>query len=181
MKLRFAAVATVALLAAPVLLDSAAAAPSIARLKVTSADFGEGQMMPAKCAFMSGNLSPSISWSDVPAGARSIAILCDDPDAPRGNWVHWVIFNIPASAGGLSQGVPKAGNLADGSIQGVNDFKMTGYDGPAPPGGTHRYVFRVFALDSFLGLGAGCSKDDLVGAMAGHIVAEGRLVGIYRK
>ncbi|MBN2453880.1 MAG: YbhB/YbcL family Raf kinase inhibitor-like protein [Candidatus Omnitrophica bacterium] len=151
------------------------------KLTVTSAAFDDGGMMQDRQGYNYENVSPQIAWLKTPAGTKSIALICDDPDAPGGDWVHWVIFNIPATAGGLPEGVPHGEMLPDGSIQGVNDFDLLGYDGPAPPSGVHRYIFKVFALDTILGLKPGASKAQLLKAMGGHVLAEGRIVGRFGK
>jgi len=170
-----------ALLLAIQYCDRAECAGRASKLKVTSSAFNEGGMIPQKHGFNDENISPPIAWSKVPEGTKSIAVICDDPDAPRGDWVHWVIFNIPPTEEGLPEGVPKQGVLQDGTVQGANDFKGFGYDGPAPPYGIHRYIFRVFALDTLLDLETGATKRELLGAMAGHILAEGQLKGRSKK
>ncbi len=111
----------------------------------------------------------------------SIVLICDDPDAPSGSWVHWVIFNIPASSGGLPEGVPMEGSLDDSSSQGINDFKKIGYDGPYPPYGTHRYVFRVYALDGVLDLEAGAARRDVMNAIKGRVLGTGSITGRYKR
>jgi len=181
MKCRKIAAIFLALLLAMQCCDRAEGAGKAAKLKVTSSAFDEGEMIPEKHAFNYENASPPIAWSKVPDGTKSIALICDDPDAPRGEWVHWVIFNIPPVQEGLPEGVPKEEVLSDGSAQGINDFKNPGYDGPTPPYGTHRYVFKVFALDIYLDLEAGATKKEVLGAMAGHILAEGQLKGKFKK
>jgi Raf kinase inhibitor-like YbhB/YbcL family protein len=150
------------------------------RIDLTSSAFEEGGMIPQRYGFSRENISPPLAWAKVPEGTRSIAIICDDPDAPAGTWVHWVIFNIPASAVGLSEGVSREDVLQDGATQGVNDFKKIGYDGPAPPYGIHRYIFKIFALDIELDLKPGATKKELLGAMAGHIIGEGKLMGRFK-
>ena len=170
-----------ALLLAIQCCDRAEGAGKASKLKVTSSAFNEGEMIPQRHSFNDENISPPIAWSKVPDGTKSIAVICDDPDAPRGDWVHWVIFNISPTEEGLPEGVPKQEVLQDGAVQGVNDFKGFGYDGPAPPYGIHRYIFRVFALDALFDLEAGATKRELLGAMAGHILAEGQLKGRFKK
>ncbi len=152
-----------------------------AKITVTSASFKEGQMMPEKHAYDKDNSSPSIGWSGIPAGTRTIAVICDDPDAPSGSWVHWVIFNIPASAIGLPEGIPMAEQFDDGTLQGTNDFKKPGYDGPYPPYGTHRYVFTVYALDMVSDLAQDATRQDLMRAMGGHVLGTGSLTGRYKR
>ncbi|MCM8761193.1 MAG: YbhB/YbcL family Raf kinase inhibitor-like protein [Candidatus Omnitrophica bacterium] len=154
---------------------------AVERIKVTSASFKDGQMMPERYAYDKENLSPPIEWSDLPSGTKSVALICDDPDAPSGTWVHWVIFNIPPADGGLPEGVPQTEILDNGAIQGINDFKKIGYDGPYPPYGVHRYVFAVYAIDTTLDLEAGSTKQDLLSAINGHILGSGKLTGRYKR
>ena len=152
-----------------------------ASIDLTSSAFKEGGMIPQRYGFNRENISPPLAWPKVPEGTRSIAIICDDPDAPAGTWVHWVIFNIPASAVELPEGVSREDVLQDGATQGVNDFKKIGYDGPAPPYGVHRYFFKIFALDIVLDLKPGATKNELLGAIAGHTIGEGKLMGRFKK
>jgi Raf kinase inhibitor-like YbhB/YbcL family protein len=150
-------------------------------LTVVSA-FAMNAAMPPKYAACGDNVSPPLSWSKVPDGTKSIAIFCDDPDAPRGDWVHWVLFNLPPETAKLEAGVPKQAKLPNGAIQGVNDFPGTGYDGPyPPPGKPHRYFFKVFALDTKLNLTEKARKSDLLKAMQGHILAQGQLIGSFQR
>ena len=140
--------------------------------------FAMGATIPLQYA--RDGISPPISWSTVPTGTQSIAILCDDPDAPRGDWVHWVLFNLPPETQKLDEGVPKEPKLPNGAIQGVNDYHENGYDGPCPPPGRpHRYFFKVFALDAKLTLSSNARKSDLLKAMQGHILAQGQLMGKF--
>ncbi|HXV28213.1 MAG TPA: YbhB/YbcL family Raf kinase inhibitor-like protein, partial [bacterium] len=111
----------------------------------------------------------------------SLALISDDPDAPMGTWVHWVLFNLPPETNSLPEGVPPQKNLPDGSLQGITDFKKIGYGGPCPPGGTHRYYFKLYALDVMLDLKAGVTKAELEKAMKGHILAQGTLMGTYSR
>jgi Raf kinase inhibitor-like YbhB/YbcL family protein len=150
-------------------------------LEIKSAAFSEGEAIPGKYTCDGKDVSPPLSWSGAPAGAKSFALICDDPDAPSGDWVHWVVFDLPPSSTGLPEGVPAREEIAGGGRQGRNDFRKTGYGGPCPPGGTHRYVFSLFALDRELGLGAGATKAQLSAAMKGHVLAEGRLTGKYSR
>jgi len=150
----------------------------VGSINVTSTAFGEGAMIPKKYTCDAQNVSPQIAWSGVPAGVKSIALICDDPDAPAGDWVHWVIYNMPAGTNGLAEGVQA---LPAGSKRGTNDFRKTGYGGPCPPSGVHRYYFRIYAIDSVLSLGDGATKAQLLKAMDGHILAQGALMGRYRR
>lgn len=182
MGLRKIAAGTSALLLIAYLCTSAYGGAGKGRkIDLTSSAFREGDMIPQKYGFNDENLSPPIVWAKVPEGTQSIAVICDDPDAMGGTWVHWVIFNIPTATEGLPEGVSREETLQDGSRQGVNDFKKIGYDGPAPPYGVHRYVFKVFALDTMLDLQDSATKKELLSRMAGHILGEGKLMGRFKK
>jgi Raf kinase inhibitor-like YbhB/YbcL family protein len=150
-------------------------------IKVTSPAFEEGGMIPSKYTVDSQNVSPPLKWEGVPDGTKSIALISDDPDAPVGTWVHWVMWNIPPGARELTENVPPDEDLLDGSMQGITDFGRPGYGGPAPPSGTHRYYFKIYALDIKLNLPNGSTKTDLLKAMEGHILAEGQLMGKYKR
>jgi len=151
------------------------------KITVTSAAFQEEGMIPEKYTCDGPNISPPLAWSPVPAGAKSIALICDDPDAPMGTWVHWVVFNLPGDTKGVPEGVPPREHLENGATQGVNDFGKTGYGGPCPPRGTHRYFFKLYALDLKLDLSGRVTKERLLKAMVGHILAEGQLMGKYKR
>jgi len=152
-----------------------------AGLKVTSTAFNEGQPIPKQYTCDGINISPPLEWSGVPKTAKTIAIICDDPDAPAGTWVHWVFYNLPADKIGLIENTPATEILPGGGLQGTNDFKKIGYGGPCPPSGTHRYFFKLYALDAELSLKSGATKADLEKAMEGHIVSQGRLMGTFRR
>lgn len=151
------------------------------KIKVESTAFTEGGMIPKKYACEGQDLSPPISWSGIPEAAKSIALIVDDPDAPMGTWVHWVVYNLPANITGLPEGVPTQKVLSNGGRQGTTDFHRIGYGGPCPPGGTHRYFFKVYALDTGINLDAGATKAQLLKAMEGHLLAEGELMGRYQR
>lgn len=146
-----------------------------------SSAFEEGGMIPHKYTCDGEDVSPPLSWTGTPEGTKMIALINDDPDAPVGTWVHWVIFNIPASVRELPEDVPPQKELKDGARQGRNDFGRIGYGGPCPPRGTHRYYFKIYALDAVLSLPAGATKAELLMAMEGHIVAQGQLMGRYQR
>jgi Raf kinase inhibitor-like YbhB/YbcL family protein len=148
---------------------------------VTSSAFKEDGMIPSKYTCDGNNISPPLKWQQVPQGVKSFALISDDPDAPVGTWVHWVMWNIPAEANGLPENVPPTKELADGSKQGISDFRRPGYGGPCPPSGTHRYYFKIYALDVKPELANTCTKQDLLEAMKGHILAEGQLMGKYKR
>ncbi|THB66717.1 MAG: YbhB/YbcL family Raf kinase inhibitor-like protein [Desulfovibrio sp.] len=149
-------------------------------LTITSPDFEDRDMLDSLFSRRGGNVSPAINWSGAPAGTMSYAIICDDPDAPGRRWVHWVIYNIPATETGLAQGQPKLEVLDNGAVQGINSWDVIGYDGPQPPSGVHRYYFKVYALDTVLNLPPGASKNQLLDAMDDHILAEGQIMGKFR-
>jgi len=150
-------------------------------LKITSSAFSEGGMIPRKYTCDGPDVSPDLAWSGIPDGTRSLALICDDPDAPVGTWVHWVLFNLPAAATGLPEGVASDATLQNGASHGTNDFRRLGYGGPCPPGGTHRYFFKLYALDTPLRLESGATKAQLESAMAGHILGEAQLMGKYKR
>lgn len=126
--------------------------------------------------------SPPLSWSGVPDDTKSLALIVEDPDAPRGTFTHWLIWDIPVTHGGLSEDVSHAGDFTDGTRQGDNDFDERGYSGPRPPTGeTHRYVFKLFAIDDKLELEEGASKEELLDAMRGHVLDRAELVGCYAR
>ena len=150
-------------------------------LKVTSAAFKDGEMIPRKHAYDDRNTSPPVAWSAAPAGTKSLALICDDPDAPVGPWVHWVLFNIPAGTLELPESVAPEKTLGYGERQGRNGWGEIGYGGPCPPSGTHRYYFKLYALDTALDLAPGATKADVEQAMQGHILAQGQLMGRYKR
>ena len=150
-------------------------------LVITSSAFSEGQAIPKRHTCDGPDVSPDLAWSGVPGKAASLALICDDPDAPMGTWVHWVLFNIPADQDGLPTEIPSDAVLENGARHGTNDFRRLGFGGPCPPGGTHRYFFKLYALDTMLELDSGVTKAQLLEAMQGHILAEGQLMGTYSR
>ena len=155
--------------------------PDKAEIRLMSAAFKEGQAIPRPYTCDGVNVSPPLEWSGVPQSAKTLAIICDDPDAPAGTWVHWVLYNLPADKIGMIENTPATEKLAGGGMQGTNDFKKIGYGGPCPPGDTHRYFFKIYALDSELPLQPGVTKAELLKAMEVHIVAQGQLTGTYSR
>ena len=145
-------------------------------LTLTSDAFTNGQSIPAKYSCVGKNISPALAWNESPAGTKSFALIVDDPDAPMGTWVHWVLFNIPASTGSLQESADSSAMSA-----GKNSSGNTRYDGPCPPSGTHRYFFKLYALDSTLSLSPGATKEQVLKAMEGHILAQGELMGTFSK
>lgn len=150
--------------------------------QLSSSAFGNGEQIPAIYTGDGADHSPPLAWSDQPAGTASFALVCDDPDAPRGTWVHWVLFNLPGNARELPQQLPTDGTLPGGARQGQNDFGRLGYGGPAPPRGRpHRYFFKLYALDARLDLPVGATKAQLLSAIEGHVLAEAQLLGTYQR
>lgn len=154
-------------------------------MTMTSTAFRHEGEIPTKHTCQGQNVSPPLAWQGVPEQARSLVLIADDPDAPdpkapKMTWVHWVLYNLPASASGLPEAVP-SGGLPPGTRQGLNDWKRAGYGGPCPPVGRHRYFFKLYALDRLLPDMANATKADVEKAMAGHVVAETVLMGTYQK
>lgn len=150
-------------------------------ITIASPAFTDAAMIPPRFTGDDLDRSPALTWSGLPAGTQSIALICDDPDAPVGTWVHWIIFNIPANVDGLAEGVTAKNGLPPGALQGMNDFKRLDYGGPCPPSGVHRYYFKVYALDAMLDLREGATKAQLLKAMDGHILGQGQLMGRYQR
>ncbi len=150
-------------------------------IKITSSAFEEGGLIPAKYTCDGADVSPPLQWDAVPEGTKSVALICDDPDAPMGTWVHWVLFNLPSDTEELAENIPTEETLTNGAKQGVNDFGRVGYGGPCPPGGTHRYFFKIYALDTEVGLQAGADKRQLLKTMEGHILGQDQLIGKYKR
>jgi Raf kinase inhibitor-like YbhB/YbcL family protein len=150
-------------------------------MNLSSTAFENGKPIPSKYTCDGQSVSVPLQWGDPPAGAMSFALITDDPDAPGSTFVHWVIYNLPATARGLPEGVKTDATLADGSRNGNNGARRSGYTGPCPPSGTHHYYFKLYALDTMLSLAPGATKDQLLAAMNGHIVAQAQLIGTYSK
>lgn len=150
-------------------------------ITVTSPAFKEGQSIPSKYTCDGNNISPELEWAGAPANTVCFALVADDPDAPRGTFTHWVLFNLPAVTTKLPEDVPTTPTLSNGAEQGANDAGKIGYTGPCPPSGIHRYYFKIYALDSKLNLKSGIRVHDLTTAMQGHILAEGQLMGTYSR
>ena len=157
-----------------------AAGQSVGTLLLESEAFEAGGTIPQRHTCDGDDISPALSWSEPPPGTQSLALIFDDVDAPVRTWIHWVIFNLPADARVLPEGVPADPSVAGLGMHGANSWKRLGYGGPCPPkGNPHRYTFRLYALDTVLDLDAGASRAELDSAMEGHILAEGRLMGLY--
>jgi hypothetical protein len=148
---------------------------------LVSAAFADGGDIPAMYTCDGGDVSPPLEWGAAPEGTVSYALICEDPDAPAGNWVHWVVYGIPAGRTSLPEGAGDRESFEDGTLQGENSWDRTGYGGPCPPSGTHRYFFRLYALDNRPRLEAGADAAALREAMEGHILAEAELMGRYSR
>lgn len=149
--------------------------------QITTTAFRDGGSIPKKFTCDGPDVSPALSWTDPPSGTRSLAIIADDPDAPGGIWVHWVLYDLPPETRQLPEGVAKDPQLPNGAQQGRNDFGKIGYNGPCPPrGATHRYFFKLYALNARTGLRTGATKAELERAIKGHIVAQAQLIGKFQ-
>ena len=146
-----------------------------AKMKITSSAFQEGAEIPSKFTCDGADTSPPLQIADIPSEAKSLALIVDDPDAPSGLFTHWLVWNIPPQTSSVREGSAPKG------VQGTNDFGKSGYGGPCPPSGTHRYYFKVFALDRELDLPFGAKRGQLDAAMKGHVVAQGDLIGRYSR
>lgn len=150
-------------------------------MELTSPAFSEGEAIPRQYTCDGVNISPPLIWRGVPQKTLSLALICDDPDAPVGIWVHWVVYNIPVSVGELQEFFPHDKELPNGIRQGLTDFKTVGYGGPCPPSGTHRYFFTLYALDTKLAISPGLTKAQVLEKMKGHVLAETQLMGTYAR
>jgi Raf kinase inhibitor-like YbhB/YbcL family protein len=146
---------------------------------LTSLAFLDGEPIPRRYTCDGEDVSPPLAWSGVPPGTKSLALVCDDPDAPLGTWTHWVLYGLPPEADHLPGHLPTHGLLEDGTRQGLNDFGNVGYGGPCPPRGTHRYVFALYALDAEPPRAPGATVTALRTAVEGHVLASARLTGTY--
>jgi len=153
------------------------------QLTITSDAFVSGQSIPAKYSCIGRNISPPLAWNEPPADTQSFALIMDDPDAPVGTWVHWVLYNIPSARRDLQEDLPITGKNVDPNAiyVGKNSSGDIGYDGPCPPSGTHRYFFKLYALDTTISLLPGASREKILKEMEGHILAQGELVGTFSK
>jgi Raf kinase inhibitor-like YbhB/YbcL family protein len=171
-----------AILVAGALDRSGVANPPAGKFALSSPDFPSGGAIPREFTCEGKDRSPALKWTDPPAGTQSLALIVDDPDAPAGTWVHWVIYNFPATARQLAAGVAADSELSNGARQGQNDFQRLGYGGPCPPPGpAHRYFFKLYALDAKLDLKSGASKAEVENAMKGHALAKAELIGRYKR
>jgi Raf kinase inhibitor-like YbhB/YbcL family protein len=146
---------------------------------LTSPAFANGEAIPPQYTCDGRDISPPLQWSEPPPATGGLALIADDPDAPVGTWVHWVVYDLPPDLRSLPEAVPAGADLPQGGRHGQNSWKRTDYGGPCPPGGTHRYFFKLYALDSRLDLDAGATKAQLLKAMQGHVLAQAELMGTY--
>lgn len=150
--------------------------------QIQSPVFQDQGNLPEKYTCDGEDVSPSLFWKDAPAGTQSFALIVDDPDAPMGTWVHWVVYDLPGGLAQLEEGIAAGETLASGAKQGMTDFRKVGYGGPCPPAGKpHRYFFKLYALDTVLNLPTKASKADILVAMNGHVLAQAELVGLYQR
>ena len=150
-------------------------------MKLTSPAFDSNQLIPSQYTCDGEDISPPLHWDEPPEATRSFALICDDPDAPGKTWVHWIVYNLPNSTRSLPENVSPTSSPLSESEQGTNDFKQVKYGGPCPPSGTHRYFFKLYALDSNLELESGATKAQVEAAMKGHILAMAQLMGRYSR
>lgn len=175
-------IANLALTVALVFLGAIALAgrDSSGKLELSTTAFHPGSAIPSQFTCSGANISPALSWNDPPPGTRSFVLIMDDPDAPGRTWVHWVVYDLPASARQLPEHVPPGTAMAGGGAQGINDFPSPGYSGPCPPPGKpHRYFFRLYALDTILALRPAARRKEVDAAMKGHILAQAELMGTF--
>jgi Raf kinase inhibitor-like YbhB/YbcL family protein len=162
--------------------NAATPAEPSGKFTLSSAAFESGGVIPRQFSCEGSDISPALKWNDPPVGTESFALIVDDPDAPAGTWVHWVLYNLPATARELPEAMAKDAELPGGACHGRNDFRRLGYGGPCPPPGpAHHYHFKLYALDRKLDLKPGATKAEVEEAMAGHILAKAELIGLYRR
>jgi Raf kinase inhibitor-like YbhB/YbcL family protein len=149
--------------------------------RISSPAFGDGEFIPRKFSCLGSDISPALQWEGQPTGTRSFALILHDPDAPAGDWMHWLVYNMPAQKHSLVEAFPTDKTSVDGTLQGQNSWHQVKYGGPCPPSGTHRYYFRLYALDVLLPLTPGVNRKELEQAMQGHILAESVLMGKFSK
>jgi len=161
--------------------NSSQSKTKVKTMKLESSAFKANGFIPGKYTCDGEDISPPLSWDEPPSGTQSLALIVDDPDAPGGIFVHWVLYDIPGTVRQLTAEIAAVSTLPNGGIQGKNDFGKFGYGGPCPPSGTHRYFFKLYALDKKLGLEPGATKAQIVAAMDGHILAIAQLIGRYQR
>jgi Raf kinase inhibitor-like YbhB/YbcL family protein len=182
MNFLFAAMLVAGLVTAGCSREPKSATGHVVKIQLTSAVFADGQPIPVKYTGDALDISPPLAWANSPTNTKSFALIADDPDAPAGDWTHWTIYDLPPTETALAEDTLNTPQLRNGAKQGLNDFKKTGYGGPAPPPGkAHRYFFKLYALDTMTGLAPGAAKTNLLKAMDGHVLGEGKLMGTYQK
>lgn len=167
--------------AVTILPDDTDRALVISTFTLSSTAFAQGEAIPTRYTCDGEDISPPMSWSDPPDGTKGLALICNDPDAPGGIWVHWVLSDIPAESRSIPEAVSADAQLPDGSRNGKNGWGKLGYGGPCPPSGTHRYVFKLYALDTTLDLPASAGKTEVEAAMENHVLAQAELMGTYQR
>jgi hypothetical protein len=156
--------------------------PPAKTFKLETSAFAPGGEIPKKFTCQGADVSPALTWSEPPAGMKSFVLIADDPDAPMGTFVHWVVYDLPATARRLPEALPGNQEMSGGGRQGVNDFSMSGYAGPCPPPGKfHRYFFRLYALDTVLNLKGGATRREVDQAMQGHVLAQAEVMGRFKR
>ncbi|MDJ0650588.1 MAG: YbhB/YbcL family Raf kinase inhibitor-like protein [Xenococcaceae cyanobacterium MO_188.B19] len=150
-------------------------------MQLTSSVFDPDQLIPSKYTCDGENISPPLNWDEPPKATRSFTLICDDPDAPGKTWVHWIVYNLPSSIRSLPENAASTATPLSDSLQGRNDFKQMKYGGPCPPSGTHRYFFKLYALDTNLKLESGATKAQVEATMSEHILAQAQLIGLYKR
>jgi Raf kinase inhibitor-like YbhB/YbcL family protein len=181
-KMIFTALLLAGLVAAGCSQEPKSAKGHVMKIQLTSAAFGDGRPIPVKYTGEALDISPPLAWTNTPVGTKSFALIADDPDAPAGDWTHWVVYDLPPTTTRLAEDQLKVAQFKDSTKQGLNDFKKIGYGGPAPPPGkAHRYYFKLYALDAITGLPPGATKAELLKAMDGHVLGEGQLMGTYQR
>lgn len=177
-----AALAVVAALTAPICVRAKNACMPSGPMQISSPAFGDGQPIPKMYTADGSNISPPLLWKFVPKHAKKLVLVCDDPDAPGGDFVHWVVYDLLPQSEGITEGTARDRDLPDGSRQGTNSFGKVGYMGPSPPAGKpHRYIFRLYAVDQRLHLPARASRDTVMCKIQGHILAEAKWMGTYSR
>jgi len=150
-------------------------------IELTSSAFNNGQAIPQKFSCDGEDISPPLEWDNLPAETSSLTLIMDDPDAPGGTWVHWVHYDISATTTELPENLALADPVSDAGKQGRNNWNKLGYGGPCPPSGSHRYFFKIYALDTHLSLDVGATKEEILREMEGHILAQGQMMGTYER
>jgi Raf kinase inhibitor-like YbhB/YbcL family protein len=155
--------------------------PLLKKMKLESPVFLANELIPSQYTCDGQDISPPLDWDEPPLATKSLVLICDDPDAPRKTWVHWVVYNLPSETRSLPENISPSNPLPKGGLQGINDFGKVAYGGPCPPSGTHRYFFKLYALDRVLEIKVGATKTQIEQAMKDHILAQSELIGRYHR